>query len=232
LRQLEDVVFVAPRVSREADLPRCARPEIGTVPVGEGSFVMAKSSSDSNGEASYSISRRRRYLIDRRRQLSATVRVVALVAVLLALLIGTIAYNDYSVTSMVLEDNPDLGARMRDADTRNLLIMVAIALIILAMVVVRSIVLTHRTAGAVYSISDKLEKVAAGDYSVSLRLRQDDNIRSLEDPFNKMVKNLRRRAEDDHRKLTKLASEIEEHGSPVDAEMVRRLADAHGRLVE
>lgn len=178
-----------------------------------------------------SVSRRRRYLIDRRRQLGATLRVVALVTILLALLVGTVAYQNITATNMVVEDNPQLGEQMRAADTRNLLVLIAISLIILAAVVVRSVMITHRTAGAVYSITDKLEKIAAGDYSVSLQLREEDNIRALEDPFNKMVKALRRRAEDDHRTLTKLADEIEGHGSPVDAEMLRRIADARGRHV-
>jgi nitrogen fixation/metabolism regulation signal transduction histidine kinase len=177
-------------------------------------------------------SRRRRYLIDRRRQLSATVRVVALVAVLLAMLVATIWYQNKTETEMVRVDHPQLADQMSAGDTKDLLIMVAISLIILGMVVVRSVMITHRTAGAVFSISDKLEKIADGDYNVTLRLREDDNIRALEDPFNKMVKALRRRAEDDHRSLTKLAKDIEDNGNPVDAEMLRRIADAHGRLVD
>jgi nitrogen fixation/metabolism regulation signal transduction histidine kinase len=192
---------------------------------------MATQRSAQKPDTGSSVSRRRRYLVDRRRQLNATLRVVALVSILLALLVGTVAYQNYSATSSVFDDNPELAEAMRATDTRNLLILVAISLIILAMVVVRSIMITHRTAGAVFSISDKLEKIAAGDYTVSLRLREDDTIRALEDPFNKMAKALRRRADEDHRTLTKLANEIEEHGSPVDAEMLRRIADAHGRHV-
>ncbi len=190
---------------------------------------MATRRDENRREPASSISRRRRYLIDRRRQLGATLRVIALVTVLLALLVGTVAYQNHTETAMVSGDHPELADQMRATNTRNLLILAAISLIILSMVVVRSVMITHRTAGAVYSITDKLEKIAAGDYSVSLQLREDDTIRALEDPFNKMVKALRRRAEDDHRSLSKLADDIEEHGSPVDAEMLRRIADAHGR---
>lgn len=176
-------------------------------------------------------SRRRRYLIDRKRQLSATVRVVALVLVLLVLLNGTIAYQNLQEIKTVMADNPEIGNQMRTTNNRNLVIMISISLIILAMITVRSIMITHRTAGAVFNISKQLESIATGDYNVTLRLREEDTIRSLEDPFNRMAKALRMRAEEDHRTLAKLATDIEEHGNPVDAEMVRRIAESKGRLI-
>jgi nitrogen fixation/metabolism regulation signal transduction histidine kinase len=148
------------------------------------------------------------------------------------MLVGAIAYQSFTQTEMVMKDHQELGQQMRAADSKNLLIMIAISLIIIAMVVVRSVMITHRTAGAVFSISDKLEKIANGDYNVSLKLREEDTIRALEDPFNKMAKALRKRADEDHRSLSKLANDIEEQGNPVDAEMLRRIADSHGRLVE
>ncbi len=176
-------------------------------------------------------SRRRRYLVDRRRQLSATLRVVGLVFVLLVLLNGTIAYQNHQETKIVIAENPEIGNPMRVADNRNLMIMISISLIILAMVTVRSIMITHRTSGAVHNITKRLESIASGDYNVTLRLREEDTIRSLEDPFNRMAKALRMRAEEDHRTLSKLATDMEEHGSPVDAEMVRRIAESKGRLL-
>jgi nitrogen fixation/metabolism regulation signal transduction histidine kinase len=97
------------------------------------------------------------------------------------------------------------------------------------MVVVRSIMLTHRTAGAVYKVAQCLEKIASGDFDVTLRLRNDDNLCALEDPFNKMAETLSRYADEDYRSMSRLADEIEEHGNPVDAEMLRRIADSRGR---
>ena len=47
-----------------------------------------------------------------------------------------------------------------------------------------------------------------------------------------MVSNLRRRTIDDYQAMKKLADEIEEHGQPVDAEMLRRIADSKARLVK
>jgi methyl-accepting chemotaxis protein len=121
---------------------------------------------------------------------------------------------------------------MRAGELRTMAIFAAISLIILAMVVVRSIMITHRTAGAMHKIIDHLDQVSAGHYNISLRLRRDDTLRPLEDSINKMVGVMRRRAQDEARSLTRLADEIADHGNPVDAEMLRRMADARARQAE
>jgi nitrogen fixation/metabolism regulation signal transduction histidine kinase len=77
-----------------------------------------------------------------------------------------------------------------------------------------------------------LEEVSDFNFDVNLRLRNDDNLRALEEPFNKMAGNLKRRTIDDYQAMKKLADEIEEHGNPVDAEMLRRIADSTARLVK
>ena len=176
--------------------------------------------------------RRRQYLVDRRRQLAATVRVAGLMLILLVVLNGVLAWQSYTATSTVMATNPAVGERMRANDMRNVAVTAGISLVILALVVVRSIMLTHRTAGAVYKVSKSLEEVGDFNFDVSLRLRNDDNIRALEEPFNRMVGNLRRRATDDVNSMRKLADEIEAHGHPVDAEMLRRIADSRQRHVK
>ena len=176
--------------------------------------------------------RRRQYLVDRKRQLAATIRVAGLVLILLVTLNAVLAWQNYNATQSVMMMNPQVGERMQAADMRNMAVTAAISLIILAMVVVRSIMLTHRTAGAVYKISLCLGEVGDFNFDVNLRLRNDDNLRALEDPFNRMAGNLRRRALDDYQAMKKLADEIEEHGNPVDAEMLRRIADATARTAK
>ena len=170
--------------------------------------------------------RRRHYLVDRQRQLASTMRIAGLVLVLLIIINALLAWQNYSTTQAVIVSNPEVGERIRAIDIRNIAITAGISLIILAMVVLRSIMLTHRTAGAVYKTSICLEQVAEFNFDVILRLRSDDTIRALEDPFNKMVGNLRQRALDDYQAMKKLADEIEEHGNPVDAELLRRIADS------
>jgi methyl-accepting chemotaxis protein len=186
-------------------------------------------STDEGEKRSY---KRRQYLIDRKRQLATTFRVAGLVLVLLLTLNVMVAWQSYSATTSVMASNPAIGERMRAVDNRNLAITAGISLVILAMVVVRSVVLTHRTAGAVYKVSQCLGEIADFNFDVNLRLRNDDNLRALEEPFNKMAGTLRRNVTESYESMKKLADEIEEHGNPVDAEMLRRIADSTIRRVK
>jgi len=165
-------------------------------------------------------------------QLAATIQVAGLVLILLIVLNSVLAWQNLNETKRIVTANPHLSEQMHANEVRNMAILAAISLIILALVVLRSIMITHRTAGAMLKIVNYLDDVAEGHYNVTLRLRRDDTLRPIEDAFNKMAAALRRRAQDDYKNLIRLAGEITEHGSPVDAEMVRRLADATGRLVE
>ena len=176
--------------------------------------------------------RRRKYLVDSRMQLASTIKVAGLVLILLIILNSVLAWQTLSETRRIITANPEISQQMRTNEMRNMAILAAISLIILAMVVVRSIMITHRTAGAMHKIIDHMDEVAAGHYNINLRLRRDDTLRPIEDSFNKMAGALRRRALDDSKSLSKLADEIADHGSPVDAEMVRRIADAKARLAE
>ncbi len=173
--------------------------------------------------------RRRHYLVDRRRQLAATVRIAGLVLVLLITINAVIAWQSHTTTNQVMARNPNLGEIMRATDLRNLAILAGISLIILAMVVIRSIMYTHRTAGAVYKVAQCMEKIALGNFDVTLKLRDDDNLRPLEGLFNKMAETLLRYADEDYRSMIRLADEIEEHGNPADAGKLRRIAESKGR---
>ena len=184
------------------------------------------------GEGDKKSFKRRQYLVDRKRQLASTLRIAGLVLVLLITLNAVLAWQNYSATQSVMMMNPEAGEKMRAIDLRNMAITAGISLIILAMVVVRSIMFTHRTAGAVFKVSQSLQQVGEFNFDVFLRLRLHDNLRELEDPFNKMVENLRQQALDNHQAMKKLADEIEEHGNPVDAEILRRIADSTPRTEE
>ncbi len=191
---------------------------------------MSTPSKDSeSGTSTRKAFRRRQYLIDRRRQLAATVRISGLVLVLLITINGVITWHSYTTTSRVIARNPALGEMMRASDVRVLAILIGISLIIFAMVVVRSIMYTHRTAGAVFHVSRCMDRIADGDFDVALRLRGDDNLRDLEAPFNRMVKALLEVSDEDHQSMTRLADEIEENGSPEAAEKLRAIAQSARR---
>ena len=176
--------------------------------------------------------RRRKYLVNRKQQLAATARVAGLVFVLLVALNGVIAWQSHTVTTQIIASNPEVGERLATANNRNLAILSGISLIIFAMVIVRSIMLTHRTYGGVSKIAQGLETIADGRFSIELKLRSEDSIKDLEEPFNKMASMLKHQALQDQKSMEKIADEIEEHGNPVDAEMLRRMAEARGKAAE
>ena len=194
--------------------------------------MSSQAENGAKGKGSRKTFRRRQYLVDRRRQLAATVRVAGLVLVLLVIINVVLAWQSSEATRKMMIASPEFGELMRADDMQKIAITAGISLIILAMVVVRSIMFTHRTAGAVYKVSQCLEQVGEFNFDVFLRLRSEDNLRALEDPFNRMVANLRERALDDYQAMKKLADEIEEHGNPVDAEILRRIADSTPRTAE
>jgi len=184
------------------------------------------------GSQEHASFRRRKYLVDSRSQLAATIKVAGLVLILLIILNSVLAWQNLNETRRIVAANPHLTDQLHANEVRNMAILAAISLIILAMVVLRSIMITHRTAGAMLKIINHMDDITAGRYNVTLRLRREDTLRPIEDAFNRMAAALRRRAEDDHRSLTRIADEINDHGNPVDAEMVRRVADASGRLTD
>jgi methyl-accepting chemotaxis protein len=97
------------------------------------------------------------------------------------------------------------------------------------MVVVRTIVLTHRTSGAAFNIKRCLGRVADGDLGTTLRLRPKDNLMELQEPFNRMVASLRKRASEEQRLLNDLSSKIEEYGHSEEAKILRDLANSRRR---
>jgi len=178
------------------------------------------------------IFRRRTLLSNRRRQIAATLKVAGWAFVLLLAINALIAWQAYTVTTQIMATDPDIGERLAAASYQNIGILGGLSLIVFVAVIVRSIVLTHRTYGGIRKIVQGMETVSEGQFNVEIKLRSQDSIKAFEEPFNEMTLMLKLQALEDQKAMQKLAAEIEGHGNPVDAEMLRRLADAKGRAAE
>jgi len=176
--------------------------------------------------------RRRKFLVDKKSQLIPTLKVTGVVVVLLILLNLLFAWLNSVETREILAANPQLRERLQATDARSAMLLGAISLICVGIVVIRSIMLTHRTAGAAYSVGKRLEEIAAGNYGTSLHLRLKDNLRDLEKPFNEMAAALRRRARDDAEALTEIADGIRGPENAERVEKLRRMAEAKSRLAD
>ncbi len=176
--------------------------------------------------------RRRKFLIDRRGQLLATAKVAGMALVFLILLNVIFFLWNVLETQQIVASNPHLTEQMETIDRHTSLLLAAISLLALTIIGVRSIMLTHRTAGAAFNLRRCLNLVASGDYDTTFRLRAKDNLRHLQDPFNLMTQSLRDRAVEDHQMLEDLAAKIEELGHSELAKEVREQAEARAQLVD
>jgi len=148
---------------------------------------------------------RRQYLIDPKRQLRTAMMTTSLiVAVVLMVNLG-FALLRTSQTAFLAAAAPQLTPVLEEQDTTFSLTLIVISIILVIAVALITIVHTHRTAGAVYAVRQRFERVTAGDLQVTLRLRQRDNLQDLETPFNEMIVALRNRVLKEADSLERLA---------------------------
>lgn len=174
--------------------------------------------------------RRRNFLVDKKSQLIPTLKVTGIVVALLILVNLVFSWWNALETAEIVAGSPLLADQMRATDVRSAMLLLTISLICVGLVVFRSIILTHRTAGASYKIGMRLDQIAAGEYDTELHLRLKDNLRSLEEPFNKMSASLRRIAQEDAEALINIADEIQGQENAALVERLRKLAEAKSSL--
>ena len=167
---------------------------------------------------------RRRYLIDPKRQLRTVVMTTSVVAVLVILVNLGFALLRVSQSSFLSAVAPQLGPVLERQNNTYSWLMLILSVALLALVSRTTIVETHRTAGAVFAVRQRLERVRQGDLHVSLKLRQNDNLQDLEQPFDEMVAALRDRALTEASKLEELAAAAATLGPEAD-EIARTLGD-------
>lgn len=167
---------------------------------------------------------RRRYLIDPKRQLRTVVMTTSVVAVLVILVNLGFALLRVSQSSFLSAVAPQLGPVLERQNTTYSWLMLVLSIALLVLVSGKTIVETHRTAGAVFAVRQRLERVRQGDLHVSLKLRQNDNLQDLEQPFDEMVAALRDRALAEASKLEELAAAAATLGPEADG-IARSLGD-------
>lgn len=174
------------------------------------------------------LSPRRQYLIDRRRQLRSALLIVVVVILLLLPLNYSLHTVRQQETTTIATSNPELGPIMQSRDRTELIVGVIASVVILAGVFILTIVETHRTAGAAFSVVRRLDEIREGQYGTRLTLRGGDNLREIEGPFNAMIEALRERTIQDAESLEELAAKANEVVVPQEAEVIaqrlRRLA--------
>lgn len=170
---------------------------------------------------------RRRYLVDRPRQLRVALLATGLVVLLLAMVNVSIYMLRTAEESSIAASAPELAEAMRAENTGRLAIMLLLSAVLVLVVFAVTVFQTHRTAGAAFAVQRRLESIRDGGLGTTLKLRALDSLRSLEGPFNEMVAALRQQAEADAEALDSLASEADglAGGDKLAAELRRLAAD-------
>ncbi|MEX1311994.1 MAG: methyl-accepting chemotaxis protein [Candidatus Sulfomarinibacteraceae bacterium] len=150
---------------------------------------------------------RRQYLVDRRRQLRTVVLTAGVTIFLLAIV--NIAFGVMRASqSMVLSAAaPQLRPILEQQDSSFATTLLVISFIFVAGVAIITVAETHRTAGAIYAMKQRLDRVRDGGLHVTLDLRKRDTLRDLMEPFNEMVASLRDRVLADADDLDRLADQ-------------------------
>lgn len=115
-----------------------------------------------------------------------------LIVVLIATLVTTVI-NHYFLLSSIVDFTMEYsrgptGMELLMASVRPLAIILPVVFVVLAIMVV---FISHRIAGPLYRLKQYMEKIENGDYSVTLKFRQNDAIHDVAESFNRMVAGIR-----------------------------------------
>jgi len=176
--------------------------------------------------------RRRIVLVDKQMQYRAAAMVTGLVAVLLVFVNMALFAMRKSQTELLASAAPDLRDVLEAGNIRLATFALVLSAVVLVFVWFATILATHRTAGAIVGLRRRLESVRDGNYHTVLRLRPNDNLRSLEGPFNQMMAGVRAAFKDDAAAVAELADRLEASGTAPDlvAAARDRAAIIAGRL--
>ena len=134
----------------------------------------------------WGLGQRRTFLIDGRSQLRTTVLASVVVAVVLTVLLVTLHVSRERATDALVAHVPSLGEALAAQNRIELMFQLASAVVFLAMVIVMTLLETHKTAGAAFNLSRQMDKVRAGEYGTRVTLRSGDNLQNLGHAFNEM----------------------------------------------
>ncbi len=110
--------------------------------------------------------KRKNYLVNKRLQLGIFLKWIILLVILLS---GVLYYFEWNVYISI------------------------IALIVLILFSWRMLILSHRLAGPIYRLEKDLADIAKGNFSIRIKFRKKDELRSIADGINKILDEMEKR---------------------------------------
>ncbi len=135
---------------------------------------------------SWGLGQRRTFLVDRRSQLRTTVLAAVVVATVLTVFLVTLHVSRERATEAFVAHVPSLAETLAAQNRIELTFQLAGAIVFLIMVLVVTLLETHKTAGAAFNLGRQMERVRSGEYGTRVTLRRGDNLQSVGRAFNEM----------------------------------------------
>jgi len=181
------------------------------------------------------LGQRRRFLVDWKAQLRAASLSAGVALVLVLLLNLSLHVGRSRSADDLMRVAPELAELARSQDRVELSLVLLASVVFVAGVFVVTVLETHRTSGAAYSVARRLRDVRDGRHA-ALRLRKGDNLVEVERAFNEMTAALLERAAQEIEALDEIAASMAHVSSPPEAEAlaarIRGLADRKRSYVE
>jgi signal transduction histidine kinase len=149
----------------------------------------------------------------------------AVVAVVLAALLLSLHVSRERATEAMVTEVPSLAPKLATQNRIDFAFQLAGAIVFLTMVVVVTLLETHKTAGAAFNLGRQLDKMRDGEYGVRVTLRHNDNLQAVGRAFNEMSIALDERLWGDIEIFDELTEQAKRISNPEEA---RQLASALG----
>lgn len=172
------------------------------------------------------VPRRRRFIVNWRYQLRASLFSVSLALIMLSLVNLNVYFTNQASTESILVVNPGLRTSLEVRDRRQVIELALGSAFVTLAIFALGIFQTHKTAGAAFSLRRTLLQLRDGQYDVAPRLRRDDNLQELLAPIGDLARALRETAAAEISTLEAVVESLgKEPADPPRREAAARLRD-------
>ncbi len=134
----------------------------------------------------WGLGQRRNFLVDRKNQFRTTALAAGVVATVLTVFLVTLHLSRERATETLVAHMPSLAETLAAQNRSEFTFQLTAAIVFLTMVIVVTLLETHKTAGAAFNLSRQMGKVGSGDYGTRVALRRGDNLQAVARAFNEM----------------------------------------------
>jgi len=175
---------------------------------------------------SFLVPRRRRFIVNWRYQLRASLFGVSLALLMLSLVNLNVYFTNRAGTESILVVNPGLRTSLEVRDRRQVIELALGSAFVTLAIFALGIFQSHKTAGAAFSLRRTLLQLRDGQYDVAPRLRRDDNLQELLAPIGDLARALRDATAAEISTLQAVVESLEkERADPPRREAAARLRD-------